>query len=101
MYVCVCVCARVCVRMCVHVCMCVCVCEFTKFTGVAGFLTISCPNVCDPKHCVNCVDTEVCMWLVQSKPVLSWLLFVLFVRRFLFLLASFWTTPAHDVYKST
>ena len=23
------------------------------------FWTISCPNVCDPKHCVNCVDSEV------------------------------------------
>ena len=60
------------------------------------FWTISCPNVCDPKHCVNCVDSEVCMWLVQSRLVLSWLLF-LFVRRFLFLLASYCTTLVHDV----
>ena len=84
-YVCmVCVCVGACV--CVHACMqraCMLVCKFTKFIRVTGFWTISCPNVCGPKHCVNCVDSEVCMWLVQSIPVLSWLLFV---RRVLFLL---------------
>ena len=42
-----------------------------------------CGCVCDTKHCVNCVDSEVCMWLVQSRPVLSWLLFV---RKVLLLL---------------
>ena len=61
------------------------------------FWTISCPNVCDPKHCVNCVYSEVCMWLVQSRHVLSWLLFLFCVRRFLFLLASYCTTLADYV----
>ena len=51
----------------VHACVCVCVCKFTKFTGVTGFWTISCPNVCDPKHCVNCVDSEVCIVVSTVK----------------------------------
>ena len=61
---CVCVCG---VCMCVCVCVCVCVCEFTKFTGLTGFWIISCPNVCDPKHCVNCVDSEVCIVVSTIK----------------------------------
>ena len=80
-----CVCACVGVWVCV-VCACVCVCVWV---GVC----VNLPNSlgywfldyflshCDPKHCKT-VDSKVCMRLVQSRPVLSWLLFV---RRVLFL----------------
>ena len=55
-----------CIRACVQR-ACMLVCEFTKFTRVTGFWTISCPNVCDPKHCVNCVDSEVCIVVSTIK----------------------------------
>ena len=64
--VCVCGCMCVCIRACVQR-ACMLVCEFTKFTGVTGFWTISCPNVCDPKHCVNCVYSEVCIVVSTIK----------------------------------
>ena len=70
---CVCVCV-----VCVHVC--VCVCEVTKLIEVIVFGTFP---VCDHMHCVNCVDSEIC---VVVSAMLSWLLFVLCVRRLLLLL---------------
>ena len=45
--------------MCVCVCVCVCACVCVKFVKVPvldHFL-----SQCDPKHCVKCVDSEVCI----------------------------------------
>ena len=77
--------------MCVGVCMCGrvggCTCEVTKLIEVIFYGL--CPSVCDPMHCVNCVDSGVCLVVSQARPVLSWLLFLFCVNR---LLASYCTT---------
>ena len=56
---------------------------------------ISCPSACDPMHYVKCVDSEVCLVVSSSKTcVVMVILFVFCVRRLLFFLASYCTTPA-------
>ena len=54
------------------VCVCVggvggeeCTCEVTKLIEVVFYGL--CPSVCDPMHCVNCVDSEVCLVVSPSK----------------------------------
>ena len=45
-----------CVCVCVCVCVHVCVFKFVKVPVLDHFL-----SQCDPKHCVKCVDSEVCI----------------------------------------
>ena len=57
-------CVGVCMCVCVCVCVCgggvgECTCEVTKFIEVIFYKLF--PRVCDPMHCVNCVDGGVCL----------------------------------------
>ena len=54
-----------------NVCVCVCLCDVCVYVCMKSpnslFWTISCPNVCNPKHCVNCVYSEVCIVVSTIK----------------------------------
>ena len=85
-----------CVYVCVYVCVCVCVCvrvsvcTCVKSVVVPVSQTISCPNVCDPKHCVNCVYSEVCIVVSSVKACVVMVTVYVYALTFIALKSAFW-----------